>query len=50
MTDENKGIGRSGSAEASGETIPGAAEEVTIPDYVILDFADDFFSDEFGRD
>lgn len=46
MTDENKGIGRSGSAGASGERIPGAAEEVTIPDYVMLDFADNFFSGE----
>jgi hypothetical protein len=46
MGEENKASGRPGSTGASGERNPGAAEEATIPDYVMLDFADDFFPDE----
>jgi hypothetical protein len=46
MTEKNKGIGRSSAAGALGERNPGAAEEAMIPDYVMLDFADDFFPDE----
>jgi hypothetical protein len=46
MTEEKKGIGRSSAAGASSEWNPAAAQEATIPDYVMLDFADDFFPDE----
>jgi hypothetical protein len=46
MTEENKAIGHPGSAGTQSEGNPGLAEEATIPDYVMLDFADDFFPDE----
>jgi hypothetical protein len=46
MKEEIKAIGRPGSSGIPEEGNPGAAEEVIIPDYVMLDFADDFFPDE----
>jgi hypothetical protein len=46
MTEENKAIGRPGASGIREEVTSGAAEEAAIPDYVMLDFADDFFPDE----
>lgn len=46
MTEENKASGRPGSAGVSGEMNPDAQETATIPDYVMLDFADEFLPDE----
>ena len=43
---ENKGIVRPGSTEDLGEGNPGAAEVMAIPDYVMLDFTDDFLPEE----
>ena len=46
MTEENKGSGCSSPAGIPGEGNPGVVEEATIPDYVMLDFADAFLPDE----
>ena len=46
MTEENKASSRRGSADIPGEEHSGVVEEATIPDYVMLDFADDFFPDD----
>lgn len=46
MTEGNEGIGRPGSTGALSEGNPGGVEEALIPDYVMLDFADDFLPDE----
>jgi hypothetical protein len=46
VTEENKAIRRPGSAGTPSEGNSAPAEEVSIPDYVMLDFADDFFLDE----
>jgi hypothetical protein len=46
VVEENKGSSRPGPAGIPGEGDPGVGEEATIPDYVMLDFADDFFPDE----
>lgn len=43
MTEENKGVGPPDSAEALSEGILGVVKESPIPDYVMLDFADDYF-------
>ena len=45
MKEENKAIGRP-RTEGLGDGKPTPVEEATIPDYVMLDFADDFFPDE----
>ena len=46
MTEEYKGVGSQGSTVALSEENPGAVQEASIPDYVMLDFADAFFPDE----
>jgi hypothetical protein len=46
MTDENKASRHPAPGVSPGERNPGVVEEATIPDYVMLDFADDFFPDE----
>ena len=45
MKEENKTIGHP-RTEILSDGMPGPVEEAPIPDYVMLDFADDFFPDE----
>jgi hypothetical protein len=45
LAEANQGIGRR-RTEIPGDGSHGPVEEATIPDYVMLDFADDFYPDE----
>jgi hypothetical protein len=45
VKEENRAVGRPRTGILS-DGNPGPVEEATIPDYVMLDFADDFFPEE----
>jgi hypothetical protein len=50
MAEENKIISRPGLEAIGGEGNPHPADELAIPDYVLLDFAEDFVPSVKVRD